>query len=41
MEAIACALQLQLQQERHVLRGEIQRTMAQVNSRVDDVEKAL
>ena len=41
MEAIARTLQMQLQQERHVLTGEIHRAMSQVNSRVDDVEKAL
>ena len=41
MEAIARTLQMQLQQERHVLTGEIHRAMSQVNSRVDDVEKVL
>ena len=41
MEAIARTLQMQLQQERHVLTGEIQRAMSQVNSRVDDIEKVL
>ena len=41
MEAIARTLQMQLQQERQVLTGEIHRAMSQVNSRVDDVEKAL
>ena len=41
MEAIARTLQHQLQQERQVLTGEIQRAMSQVNSRVDDIEKVL
>ena len=41
MEAIARTLQMQLQQERQVLTGEIHRAMAQINTRVDDVEKAL
>ena len=41
MEAIARTLQHQLQQERQVLSGEIQRAMSQVNSRVDDIEKVL
>ena len=39
MEVIARTLQKQLQQERQVLTGEIQRAMGQVNSRVDDVER--
>ena len=41
MEAIARTLQHQLQQERQVLTGKIQRAMSQVNSRVDDIEKVL